>query len=111
MTILSRRTTLGGLAGASILLPNFAKAAEINWKFTSGAPATHPSTIRFIKAAERVKQKSGGRFEITVFHSGQLGTEIDALTQVRIGGVQMMVLSNLICATVAPVASIVSMMS
>jgi tripartite ATP-independent transporter DctP family solute receptor len=97
------------LAGASVLLPRFAKAAEINWKFTSSQPAVHPSTVRFMEAAERVKQKSNGRFEITVFHSGQLGTDIDTFTQVRIGGVHMMVLSNVITATAAPLTSTLSM--
>jgi tripartite ATP-independent transporter DctP family solute receptor len=100
------KTTL--VAGGSILLPRFAKAAEFNFKFTSAQPASHPSTIRFIEAAERVKLKSGGKFEVTIFHSGQLGTDIDTFTQVRIGGVQMMVLSNLISATAAPLTSLCS---
>jgi tripartite ATP-independent transporter DctP family solute receptor len=100
------KTTL--VAGGSVLLPRFANAAEFNFKFTSTQPASHPSTIRFIEAAERVKLKSGGKFEVTVFHSGQLGTDIDTFTQVRIGGVQMMVLSNLITATAAPLTSLCS---
>lgn len=106
-TITRRR--VAALAGASVLLPRFAHAAEINWKFTSSQPPTHPSTINYVAAAERVKQKSGGKFEITVFHSGQLGTDIDTFTQVRIGGVQMMVLSNVITATGAPAGSALSM--
>src|ERR1700760_3665277 len=69
----------------------------------------HPSTIRYQEAAEKVKQKSNGRMEITVFHSGQLGTDLDTFTQVRIGGVQMMVLSNLLTATAAPLGSLPSM--
>jgi TRAP-type C4-dicarboxylate transport system substrate-binding protein len=96
------RRQAGAIAGASILLPRFAQAAEINWKFTSSQPATHPSTIRYMEAAERVKPRSTGRFEINVFHSGQLGTDLDTFTQVRIGAVQMMVLSNLLTATAAP---------
>jgi hypothetical protein len=96
-------------AGGSVLLPRFAKAAEFNWKFTSSQPAVHPSSVRFMEAAERVKVKSGGRFEVTVFHSGQLGTDIDTFTQVRIGGVHMMVLSNVITATAAPLTSMLSM--
>jgi TRAP-type C4-dicarboxylate transport system substrate-binding protein len=76
MLKLTRRRA-GAIAGASILLPRIGKAAEINWKFTSSQPATHPSTIRYLEAAERVKQKSNGRFEITVFHSGQLTTGKD----------------------------------
>ena len=68
MLKLTRRRA-GAIAGATILLPRFANAAEINWKFTSSQAAAHPSTIRYIEAAERVKQKSDGRFEITVFHS------------------------------------------
>jgi tripartite ATP-independent transporter DctP family solute receptor len=103
------RRRAAALAGASILLPRFANAAEINWKFTSSQPAVHPSSVRYMEAAERVKQKSGGRFEITVFHSGQLGTDIDTFTQVRIGGAQMMVLSNVITATAAPLTSALSM--
>lgn len=107
MLQISRRKALaaGTVTGASILLPRFARAAEINWKFTSSQPASHPSTIRFIEAAERIKQKSGGRFEVNVFHSGQLGTDIDTFTQVRVGGVHMMVLSNVITATAAPLSS------
>lgn len=97
------------VVGGSILLPRFAKAAEINWKFTSSQPASHPSTARYLEAAERLKQKSGGRFEVTIFHSGQLGTDIDTFTQVRIGGVHMMVLSNLITATAAPLTAALSM--
>ena len=62
-----------------------------------------------MEAAERVKQKSNGKMEITVFHSGQLGTDLDTFTQVRIGGVQMMVLSNLLTATAAPLGSLPSM--
>ena len=108
MLQLTRRQA-GAIAGASILLPRFAKAAEINWKFTSSQAASHPSTIRYIEAAERVKQKSNGKMEITVFHSGQLGTDLDTFTQVRIGGVQMMVLSNLLTATAAPLGSLPSM--
>jgi TRAP-type transport system periplasmic protein len=108
MGVVTRRH-VGALVGASILLPRFARAAEINWKFTSAQPPQHPSTIRYLEAAERVKQKSNGRFEITVFHSGQLGTDIDTYTQVRIGGVHMMVLSNVITATAAPLSSALSM--
>jgi TRAP-type transport system periplasmic protein len=108
MPKLTRRQA-AAIAGASILLPRFARAAEINWKFTSSQAASHPSTIRYLEAAQRVKEKSGGRFEITVFHSGQLGTDLDTFTQVRIGGVQMMVLSNLLTATAAPSGSLPSM--
>jgi TRAP-type transport system periplasmic protein len=110
MKKITRRAALGTsvVAGSSILLPRFAKAAEYNFKFTSAQPATHPSTIRFIEAAERVKLKSGGKFEVTIFHSGQLGTDIDTFTQVRIGGVQMMVITNLIAATAAPLNSLCS---
>jgi Bacterial extracellular solute-binding protein, family 7 len=41
--------------------------------------------------------------------AGQLGTDLDTFTQVRIGGVQMMVLSNLLTATAAPLGSLPSM--
>ena len=50
MLQLTRRQA-GAIAGASILLPRFAKAAEINWKFTSSQAASHPSTIRYIEAS------------------------------------------------------------
>ncbi len=112
MSQIKRRQALKAgvaLAGASVLLPRFARAAEINWKFTSSQPIAHPSTVRYLEAAERLKQKSGGRFEVTIFHSGQLGTDIDTFTQVRIGGVHMMVLSNLITSTAAPLTAALSM--
>jgi tripartite ATP-independent transporter DctP family solute receptor len=56
-----------------------------------------------------VKERSGGKMEVNVFHSGQLGSDNDTLTQVRSGGIQMMVLSNLITANVPPLTSIGSM--
>ncbi len=54
MLKLTRREAVA-IAGTSILLPRFARAAEINWKFTSSQAVSHPSTIRYREAAERVK--------------------------------------------------------
>jgi hypothetical protein len=52
MRTLTRRRA-GAIAGASILLPRFAKATEINWKFASSQAAAHPSTIRYMEAAPK----------------------------------------------------------
>jgi tripartite ATP-independent transporter DctP family solute receptor len=111
MKVLSRRSLLtgAGVAAASLVLPRYARAAEYVFKFSSTQPIDHPSTVRIMEAAARVKEKSGGRMEINVFHSGQLGSDNDTLTQVRNGGIHMMVLSNLITANIAPLTSIGSM--
>ena len=66
---LSRRRVLAGAAGlsAATILHWPANAAEFNYKFGSSAPMDHPAMARTKIAADRVKQETNGRMEITMY--------------------------------------------
>lgn len=49
----------------------------------------HPNTAALDKFAELVKSKSGGDVTVDVFHGGVLGSQPDALEQVRIGAIEV----------------------
>ena len=99
------------LLAASFSLPFFAiggkaRAAEFSYKYASNLPATHPLNIHATAAAERIKAASGGRLEIAVFPNNQLGSDTDALSQLRSGALEFFTLSGPILATLVPAASL-----
>jgi TRAP-type transport system periplasmic protein len=83
-----------------------ARAAEYDWKFGHGFPATHPVNVFALEAAAKIKQDTGGRVDIQVFPNSQLGGDSDLLSQVRSGGVDFFSTGGLIFATLVPVAAI-----
>ncbi|MGI6034895.1 MAG: TRAP transporter substrate-binding protein [Limnochordia bacterium] len=46
---------------------------------------THPYHLGLIKFAELVEERTGGRYKIEVYHSGQLGNERDMIEGVQMG--------------------------
>jgi TRAP-type transport system periplasmic protein len=109
---LSRRRLLA--SGASIVLtgavaaPVVARAAEAQWtyKYANNLPDSHPMNVRAREMAAAIKDQTGGRFELQIFPSSQLGSDTDTLSQVRSGGVEFFTLSGLILSTLVPAASI-----
>jgi len=49
----------------------------------------HPHTRTWVYFAEKVKEKTNGRMEIQVFHSGQLGQTRDLYLGMQMGNVEM----------------------
>jgi TRAP-type transport system periplasmic protein len=107
-TKLSRRTVIAALGAVSFSAPFVSKAiaAEYEWKFGHGFPATHPVHVYALEAAARIKQETGGRVTINVFPNSQLGGDSDLLSQVRSGAVEFFSTGGLIFATLVPIASI-----
>ncbi len=109
---LSRRRLLA--SGASIVLtgavaaPIVARAQQAQWtyKYANNLPDSHPMNVRAREMAAAIKDQTGGRFELQIFPSSQLGSDTDTLSQVRSGGVEFFTLSGLILATLVPAASI-----
>ena len=101
--MLNRRTLL---AAPAILVATRANAAQWTYKFANNLPANQPLNIRVQEAADRIKAETGGRFEIQLFPSSQLGSDTDTLSQLRSGAVEFFTLSGLILATLVPAASI-----
>jgi tripartite ATP-independent transporter DctP family solute receptor len=110
MSKVSRRAVLRALASApavSVLgAPMIARAAEIELRYGNNLPSSHPLNIRSQEAADRVREKTGGRVEIKIFPNNQLGGDTDMLSQVRSGGITFFTPSALVIATLVPVAAI-----
>ena len=64
----------------------------------------HPVNIRLTEALARVKERTGGRLDVRLFPANQLGTETDVMSQVRSGGIEFLLLSASILATLVPIA-------
>ena len=110
-TVTTRRTVLAaGLGGgAAIFAPAFirnANAAEFSFKFANNLALTHPLNKQLQAAVDKIKSETGGRVEIQIFPSSQLGSDTDTLSQIRAGAVDFFTLSGLILSTLVPAASI-----
>jgi len=107
MTI-NRRNLLKGAAVAltapAIIRP--ARAAEFEFRCGSNQVIDHPTVLRSNEATARILKETDGRLKITVYPSGQLGSDTDMLSQVRSGAIDMVLLSPLILSTLVPVATV-----
>jgi tripartite ATP-independent transporter DctP family solute receptor len=113
MTKLSRRNFLRTTAVAAALptafLPSIARAAEFSFKLGHDLASTHPLHIRLQEAAARIKAETRGRFDLQIFGNNQLGGDTDMLAQVRSGGLEMVMMPDMILGTLVPVAAISGM--
>jgi TRAP-type C4-dicarboxylate transport system substrate-binding protein len=105
---LTRRNLIQGAAisaaaAAAPLVRSYALEPEFKYKFATNVPITHPVNIRGKQAAD---EETGGRLDIELFPSGQLGSDTDMLSQLRSGGIEFYTLSGLILSTLVPNASL-----
>src|SRR5580692_12040633 len=109
---LSRRRTLtvgsAALSTAIARVPLMARALqpEFTYKYANDAPEAHPMNIRAREMAAAIKTQTGGRFDLQIFPSSQLGSDTDTLSQIGLGSVEFLTLSGLILSTLVPAASI-----
>ncbi len=108
MQALSRRhfTKSAGALAISSFAIGTARAAQFTYKYANNLPLAHPMNKRAAEAAAKIKDETGGRFELKIFPSSQLGSDTDTLDQVRSGAVDFFTLSGLILSTLVPVAAI-----
>src|ERR1700730_12606369 len=105
--MLSRRTFLQATAAPAFVgFATHARAAEFNLKLAHNQPTTHPSHIRSAEAVERVRAETGGKVELQIFPSSQLGSDTDTRSQLRSGAVDFFFLSPIILSTLVAKASI-----
>lgn len=105
---ITRRTMLAG-TGALALGAAFhtrAFAADYTYKFANNLPVTHPLNTRLKEATDKILEESGGRMQINVFPSSQLGNDTETLSQLRAGATEFFSLSPLILSTLVPNAAI-----
>ena len=108
MTSLSRRRFATGTAAAAVtsFAIGKARAAEFTYKFANNMAVGHPLVTRATEAAGKIREETGGQFELQVFPNSQLGSDTDTLGQIRSGAVDFFTLSGLILSTLVPAASI-----
>lgn len=108
----SRRALLKATAATAVtgavFAPFVARAqqAEFSYKYANNLPDTHPMNLRAKEMAAAIKQETGGRFDLQIFPTSQLGSDTDVLSQLRSGGVEFFTLSPLILSTLVPNASV-----
>ena len=59
------------------------------WKGWNIHVAGYPNTVGMDKFAELLKAKSGGKLSVKMYHSGTLGSQPDAIEQLRIGAIEI----------------------
>ena len=88
---LSRRSVIAGAAGvgAATILHWPANAAEFSYKLGSSAPMDHPAMAHDKIAADKIKQETNGRLEITIYPNSVLGGDTAMISQVISGALEM----------------------
>lgn len=92
-------TLIGAVAGLAIL-GHSAFAAE--WRGWNIHVDGYPNTIAMDKFAELVAEKTGGEITLQMFHGGTLGSQPDAIEQVRLGGLEI---GNFNLGPIGPIAA------
>ena len=83
------------------------QAAE--WKGWNIHKPDYPNTVAMDKFAELLAERSGGDITLKMFHSGVLGSQPDAIEQVRIGGLAIGNFNLGPIGPIAPEANVVSL--
>ncbi|MFN6951098.1 MAG: TRAP transporter substrate-binding protein [Albidovulum sp.] len=103
MTRLSRRTAMSLLAAASITSPALAQqktVLKLGW--TTGDGAQDPYAIGARAFKEEVEKLSSGRIEVQLFPNRALGDERPMIDGLRLGTVDMGIITNAVIAQVEP---------
>jgi len=104
----SRRHAVAAAAGlsAATILHWPAHAAEFSYKFGASSPMEHPAMVHSQIAADKIKQATNGRMEITIYPSSQLGGDTAMISQAISGALQMYILPVDLLAPRNPVCGI-----
>jgi tripartite ATP-independent transporter DctP family solute receptor len=95
---------------AIVVIVGFAVSVQAKeWRGWNIHVAGYPNTIGMDKFAELVSQKSGGRLQLKMYHAGTLGSQPDAIEQVRMGGLEIANFSLGPMGPVVPEANVVSL--
>jgi tripartite ATP-independent transporter DctP family solute receptor len=73
-----------------------------NWRGWNIHVEGYPNTVAMDKFAELVEEKTGGEITLQMFHGGTLGSQPDAIEQVRLGGLAV---GNFNLGPIGPIAA------
>src|ERR1700754_4721798 len=111
MKKMTRRGVLGAAsaAWATTVLGKPAKAAaEFDFKLGVNTPDSHPLTISLVEASKAIATQSAGRLSISVFTNSQLGGDPEMLSQVRAGGIELLIAPSMTLSTLVPLSGLPS---
>ena len=100
-----KATAAFGLVGLSIK-SGHAQSGTFNYKVSTNVQTTHPIYPRLVEATDKIKAESDGKVIIRIFPNGQLGSDTDILSQVRSGGVELVLSPGVVLANLVPMASL-----
>ncbi|WP_170441753.1 TRAP transporter substrate-binding protein [Ruegeria arenilitoris] len=80
------KTLIG--AAAMVVMTGSASLAE-DWRGWNIHADDYPNTVAMDKFAELVTEKTGGEINLQMFHGGTLGSQPDAVEQVRAGALEV----------------------
>jgi len=105
---LKRRHVLAGTAGlaAATILRWPANAAEFSYKLGSSSPMEHPAMARSQDAANKIRQATNGRLDITIYPNSVLGGDTAMIAQTISGAMEMYILPIDLLAPRNPVCAI-----
>ncbi|MDA8584797.1 TRAP transporter substrate-binding protein [Rhodobacteraceae bacterium] len=92
-------TLLGAITALSMI--SSANAAE-NWRGWNIHVDGYPNTVAMDKFAELLTEKTGGEINLQMFHGGTLGSQPDAIEQVRAGALEV---ANFNLGPIGPIAA------
>ncbi len=102
-----RTAALAAVAIAGALAAGPVAAAE--WRAWNIHVDGYPNTVAMDKFAELVAEKTDGRVTVKNFHGGVLGSQPDAIEQVRVGALQVGNFNLGPIGPIAPAANVVSL--
>lgn len=82
-------TTMATLLATATLSTAAFAACEVTLRSSDTHPDGYPTVAAVEKMGEMLKERSGGRICIEVFHSAQLGEEKDTIEQTKFGVIDM----------------------
>ncbi|RMD88850.1 MAG: TRAP transporter substrate-binding protein [Alphaproteobacteria bacterium] len=98
---------LAGAVAAASLAGGAAMAAE--WRGWNIHVEGYPNTVAMDKFAELVAEKTGGAITVKMFHGGVLGSQPDAIEQLRLGAIQVANFNLGPIGPIVPEANVVSL--
>jgi tripartite ATP-independent transporter DctP family solute receptor len=103
---LIRSAAAGVLAAPAILRWGTANAAQFTIRMGIDAPPTEPTVIECNAAGEKIKTRTNGAVEFSMFPSSALGAGTDMIAPVRSGAVEGYFFTSAVIAVIAPNAAI-----
>ncbi|MBX2824723.1 MAG: TRAP transporter substrate-binding protein [Gammaproteobacteria bacterium] len=90
------------LVGAAGILSIVGTAHAADWRGWNIHVEGYPNTVAMDKFSELLEEKTGGEIKLKMFHGGTLGSQPDAIEQVRLGGLQI---GNFNLGPIGPIAA------